>query len=307
MGQVPVIVDTDAGLDDLLALGYLLAHPSIEVEAVTVAYGLVHSRWGGRNLARFLAACGHEHVPVYVGVFSPLQSTSPFPREWRQHCEELQGVELPEDYRPLESDSAEKFLMRRTGSKSEPVRILALGALSNLACLTVYGAPGLQEIVTMGGAFDVEGNLFETDDFDPPNATAEWNYFADPLAARMVLSSDLPVTVIPLDATCNVPISPALIDLFSESTHGEKAHIVGQVLELIRPFAELGVFFAWDCLAAVYLTNPKIVHVTDSAIHVTVNGANVGTTRRCGGGRPKQIADWGDVRLFEQLFIQAFT
>lgn len=307
MDQVPVIVDTDAGLDDLLALGYLLAHPSIEVEAVTVAYGLVHSHRGGRNLARFLAACGHEHVPVHVGLLSPLQTTAPFPRAWRQYCEELPGLKLPEDHRPLESESAEQFLMRRTGSKSEPVRILALGALSNLACLTVHGTPGLREIVTMGGAFGVEGNLLRTRDFNPPNATAEWNYFADPLAARMVLSSELPVTIIPLDATCNVPISPALIDLFNESTQGEKARIVGQVLELIRPYAEHGVFFAWDCLAAVYLTNPEVVHLTDSAIHLTVTGAEVGTTRRCSTGRAKQIADWGDVRRFEQLFVQAFT
>ena len=307
MDSIPVIVDTDAGLDDLLAIGYLLAHPAVEIEAVTMAYGLAHGPEGQRNLARLLALGGCDHVPIYPGITEPMQKTSPFPESWCQVCRTLPGVEMPDDGRLPESESAGSFLRRRIRGAADPVRILALGALTNLAVLVDFNTPGLHEIVSMGGAFEVAGNLVPTPDFDPPNATAEWNYYADPLATHRVLTSTLPMTLIPLDATCHVPVTPAFIDRFNASARGAIARVMSQVLGLIRPQADIGGFFAWDCLAAMYLTNPEVVSYSESPIGVGLAGPDAGTTRRTGSGPVKRIADRADAIRFEQLYLQAFA
>ncbi|MDE2834150.1 MAG: nucleoside hydrolase [Bacteroidota bacterium] len=307
MDSIPVIVDTDAGLDDLLALGYLLAHPAVQIKAVTMAYGLAHGPEGQRNVARLLALCGRSQVPVYPGIAEPLQKTSPFPESWCQECRTLPGVALPDDGRQPESESAVSFLQRQTGNSLKSVRILALGALTNLAALVDCAAPGLREIVSMGGAFEVAGNLVPTPSFDPPNATAEWNCYVDPLAAHRVLTSTLPVTLIPLDATCHVPVTPAFIDRFDASARGPHAEVMSQVLGLIRPQIDIGGFYAWDCLAAMYLTNPEVVSLSQFPIEVRTAGPDVGTTRQADNGPVKRIAYRAHAQRFEQLFLQAFA
>ena len=307
MGSIPVIIDTDAGLDDLLAIGYLLAHTDIEVEAVTIAYGLAHVPAGGRNVSRLLAACGQDHIPVYLGRDQPLQPTAPFPSVWRHEADTLPGISLPTEFVAPRSESAESFLARRVKSSAHSVRILAIGALTNLAALTCDHGPALTEMVSMGGAFDVDGNLMTAPDFAEPNRTAEWNYFVDPLAAKSVLTSELPITVIPLDATRHVPVTRAFIERFPQATHGPGARVVSEVLSLLKPHADEGTYFAWDCLAAVYLTNPEVVRVSTTAIEVATTGAEVGTTRRSSRGPVKRMAHWADRQAFERLYAEAFA
>ena len=304
MEQVPVIIDTDVGPDDLLAIGYLLNHPEVQVEAFTVAYGLAHATEGSRNLCRMLAACGKKHIPVFVGADRPMQATAPFPGAWRSRADKLPGVRLPDSFAPPQSEPATSFLRRRAARASDPVCVLALGALTNLAGLTLEDAPGISRVVSMGGAVDVPGNLVATDDFSPPNTTAEWNYFVDPLAAQIVLRSNMPVTVIPLDSTDAVPITPAFIDRFDELANGTLATIMSELLALVRPFAAAGKYFAWDPLAAVFLTNPEVVHLEQTALEVTVGGPDAGTLRRTSAGPIKSVATSADAQAFKAAFLR---
>ena len=262
MANLPIIIDTDAGLDDLLALGYLLEHPNIEIEALTVAYGLAHSRQGSINLARVLAAGHQSHIPVYMGRNSPLQSTAPFPGQWRTMADTLPGVSLPAAYTPPKSEPAEQFLKHRLNSTSSPVRILALGALTNLAGLAPQSTPALEEIVTMGGAFDVRGNVVTTSGFVSPTETAEWNYFVDPLAAQNVIASNLPMTIIPLDATNDVPVTPDFIDDFTDLAHSSVGHLMSQIFSIIRPFAAMGHYYAWIASQPYIFSTHKLCSLT---------------------------------------------
>ena len=304
MDLVPVIIDTDVGPDDLLAIGYLLNLPEVQVEAFTVAYGLAHAAEGSRNLCRMLAACGKKHIPVFVGADRPMQVTAPFPGAWRSRADTLPGVRLPDSFAPPQSEPAISFLRRRAARASDPVCVLALGALTNLAGLTLEGAPAVSRVISMGGAVDVPGNLVATEDFLPPNTTAEWNYFVDPLAAQMVLRSRVPVTVIPLDATDSVPITQAFIDRFDELANGTLATIMSELLALVRPFAAAGKYFAWDPLAAVFLTNPEVVHLEQTALVVTTNGPGAGTLRRASDGPVKCVATSADTQAFEAAFLR---
>src|SRR5438477_6731874 len=92
---IPVIIDTDVGSDDLIAIAFLLARPDIRVEAITVANGLAHVDRGAANLIRLLTLAGELDIPVYAGRPSPMSGDRVFPEEWRSTSDNLPGVPLP--------------------------------------------------------------------------------------------------------------------------------------------------------------------------------------------------------------------
>src|SRR5260370_12684651 len=123
----PVIVDTDAGTDDLMAIAFLLARKDVRIEAITIADGLAHVQAGGANILRMLQAAGASGIPVYLGRSEPLERTAPFPAEWRQTSDTLPGVTLPASARPPERVPATDFLTARLAGSRRPIRLLALG------------------------------------------------------------------------------------------------------------------------------------------------------------------------------------
>lgn len=306
MPRKNIIVDTDAGPDDLLALGYLLVNPDITVEAITLTYGLAHAERAAVNISRMVAAFSTGHIPVYIGHAEPLSGNAAFPERWRRLSDNLPGVSLPKAYVPPQEEHAVSFLERRLSRASRPVRVLALGALTNLTTLTRASAPALEELVIMGGAVDVPGNVNDSDEFVSPNGKAEWNFFVDPLAASKVFASDLPITLIPLDATNQVPVKIPFIDEFTRMARCPIGRMTSQVLESIRPFAEQGVFYAWDPLAAVYLVNPDIVTLTRFPVEVTASGPDAGNSCRSDAGCTCFVATSAQGKLFTRYFTSPF-
>jgi len=303
----PIIVDTDAGPDDLLALGYLLVHPSIEVEAITIAYGLADANRGAINVARIVAAFAQGHIPVYIGHDKPSTGDAAFPRRWRQLSNDLPGVSLPKAYIPPEEEHAVSFLQRRLSRATRPVRVLALGALTNLTAMTRATAPAIKELVIMGGAIDVSGNVNHSEGFVSPTQKSEWNFYADPLAASTVFSSDLPMTLVPLDATNQVPVKIPFIDQFTKIARCPIGRMTSQVLEAVRPYAEEGVFYAWDPLAAVYLVHPDVVKLSRFPVSIQASGPDAGTSRKSETGYEVSVAMDADGDMFMYYFMTPFA
>src|SRR5438093_7064352 len=104
--QIRVIVDTDAGTDDLMAIAFLLSRKDVKIEAITIVEGLAHVEAGAANVLRVLELAGATGVPVYRGSPDPLERTAPFPAEWRQISDTLPGVNLPAAKRKQESQPA---------------------------------------------------------------------------------------------------------------------------------------------------------------------------------------------------------
>src|SRR5215212_8139339 len=105
-GQAPVIVDTDAGTDDLIALLWLMRQPDIKIEAVTIVQGLAHPAQGAESVLRLLEAGGRTAIPVYVGVDRPVQGTGSFPAAWRKASDRLLRDEFPPAKRRPETRAA---------------------------------------------------------------------------------------------------------------------------------------------------------------------------------------------------------
>jgi len=305
----PIIVDTDVGSDDLMAIAFLLSHPSVRVEALTVANGLAHVDAGARNLVRLLELSGRKDVPVFTGRSTPLRGTAEFPAEWRRTSDELPGVTLPAASRQPESRRAADYFVRRLRDRTHPVRILALGPLTNLAEALQRDpsiTQGIEELVIMGGAVRVPGNLGDGGAFQTTNKTAEWNIFVDPLAARIVFRSGVLIKLIPLDATNKVPIDLAFLREFQSSAHSPLGRFVAQVLETDRKSIEEGYFYAWDPLAAVALLHPDIVRTNRVHIGVLQDPPQDGRTLQTPGNPNANVALDAEAAAFRKIFLHAF-
>jgi purine nucleosidase len=186
-----VLVDTDCGVDDTVAIMIALACSRIEVLALTTVNGNVGVNQVTENVLRLLPLLGREDIPVYRGASRPLLAQP-------QHASGVHGknglgdVELPNSGKRIESAGAPDGLLA-AARKNPGLTLVALGPLTNVAiALNLY--PELEdllgEIVSMGGAVQ-RGNV---------TPHAEFNYYADPEAVQLVLESRVPLTVVPWDA-----------------------------------------------------------------------------------------------------------
>ncbi len=194
----PVIIDTDPGLDDALALFLACASPELDVIGVITVAGNIGLSRTTTNALKLLHHLGRDDIPVIAGCAEALRRGSI--EAASIHGEDgLGGADLPlPTRRPLAVDAtswlADELLRRPTHS----LRILALGPLTNLARLVERSpdaARRLAGIIAMGGAVREDDNVTKF---------AEFNIAADPEAAAIVLGAGIPVTLVPLDVTRKV-------------------------------------------------------------------------------------------------------
>ena len=306
----PVLIDTDAGSDDFMAIAFLLSHPGVRIEAITVTNGMAHVGAGARNLVRLLEMAGRSDIPVFAGRAAPLRGSVEFPAEWRRISDVLPGVTLPPASRQPEARPVAAYLLERLKSGRTPVRILALGPLTNLGEALQRDpsvAAGIREIVIMGGAVRVPGNLGDGGVYHTANKTAEWNIITDPWAARIVFRSGVRIRLIPLDATNKVPIGAQFLREFQTAVRSPLGKLVGQVLAADHEMIDGGYFFAWDPLAALALLHPAALKTVLLHIDILQDPPDQGRTA-IGAGRPNaEVAVDADAAAFRKLFLEAFA
>jgi pyrimidine-specific ribonucleoside hydrolase len=304
-----VIVDTDAGADDLMAIAFLLSRPDIHVEAITVVNGTAHVQAGGRNVLRLLALAGRNDIPVFLGRENPLSGSHEFPAELRRASDELTGIVLPEPKRSVDPRDAPDYLLKRLLDAAHPVQVIALGPLTNLAEVfshTPRAARTGRQLVILGGAVHVSGNLGDGGSFQTNNVSAEWNMFIDPAAAKIVFTSGAPIRLVPLDATQRVPIDMALFEQFKSRASTPLANFVAQVLEVNRNRIRQGYYFSMDPLAAAVLANPAVVTFRPLAVEMSGKPEELGRTVEIKNHRANaQVAIDADALRFRDVFMTA--
>ncbi len=307
-----VIVDTDAGVDDLIAIAFLLCRPDIHVEAITIENGMAHVPAGGKNVLRLLALAGRNDIPVFLGRGTPLSGTQEFPAEWRRASDELPGITMPEPAHAPQTRDAADFLLKRLLDAAHPVQILALGPLTNLAEVfshTPRAARTGRQLVILGGAVSVSGNLGDGGSLQTNNSSAEWNLFIDPVATKIVFNSGAPIRLIPLDATQRVPIDMALYEQFETRAATPTARFVAQALATKSEMIRQGFYFARDPLAAVAMANPAVVTFRPMAIEISDKPEESGRTMENKAKNRRanaQVAIDADNLRFRDVFMTAF-
>ena len=292
----PFIVDTDAGSDDVLAVALLLSH-HLPIDAITVVNGMAHVDAGARKMRQLVEIAGSGAIPVYEGRGSPLRGSNEFPADWRAASDDLL-FGLPAPSRPPETHAAADYLVRRLRIKQpRHARILALGPLTNIAEALQRDpsvARSIFEIVIMGGAIRVPGNA--------PRKSAEWNMYIDPLAAQIVFRSGVPIRLITLNATNEVPISAEFVHDFEGAALSPLGRVAAEVLKSDRETIEAGTFYAWDPLAAAALLDARIVRTVPMHIEIQDDGRTIASR-----GEPNaKVAVGADAHAFRALFLQSF-
>lgn len=200
-----VVIDTDPGLDDAVAILFALASPAFEVLGLTTVAGNIGLSTVTRNAGRILALAGRSDIPVIAGAAAPLARPG-FDTAEIHGDDGLGGVAFPEPEAEPRAGAvawlADTLLRHPFGS----VDVLALGPLTNIARLVgehPAAAGRIGRVVAMGGAIEERGNI---------GPRSEFNLAADPEAADIVIRAGLPLVLVPLDVTRKVRATRAYLD-----------------------------------------------------------------------------------------------
>ena len=207
-GARKIIIDTDPGQDDAVAILLALASPELDVVGITAVAGNVPLSLTEKNALKICELAGRPDTPVFSGADRPLERKL-VTAEHVHGKTGLDGPELPEPTMQLQDKHAVDFIVE-TLMAAEPgeITLCPLGPLTNIALALRKEpaiAPRIREIVLMGGGFFEGGNI---------TPTAEFNIYVDPQAADIVFQAGIPITMMPLDVTHKALTSRARVDAF---------------------------------------------------------------------------------------------
>ncbi|PWV97521.1 inosine-uridine nucleoside N-ribohydrolase [Hoeflea marina] len=269
-----IILDTDPGIDDAMAIAYAIAHPDIELLALTTIFGNVRTHEATANALRLLEAWGSdadvaegEAVPVSVPAHEPSYSV---------HGRNGFGdVELPATARVPHELDAVSYISEMTRRHPGEITLCAVGPLTNLARL-LERDPGIvdrvRSVVVMGGAVHRPGNV---------TPVAEANFWHDPHAADQVLGAAWPLVLAPLDCTMPVVFTPdfmAALALESPRFGEPLADMARFYTRFYRSHLGLGGCVPHDVMALSWLTVPGAFRLQKGALAVLTEGAGIGQT-----------------------------
>ena len=277
-----VLIDTDADFDDYMAMLYLLKHPDVNVKGITVSgTGAVHLTPGTTNVSNMLTLLGDANslkVPVASGAKAPMIYSNTYPGADRQAADQHYEAPFPSTNPNPTLDDALLFLREYIINCESPVTVLCIGGGSNWGRLFALAntdeelrlalGKNVERIVMMGGNLlpcyvtpGAEGNLQPTMQPDPyyTNKVAEWNIFVDPVGAQEIFAGNVPITLVALNATSQVPLTPEFVAELAQ-INNPVAKFLCQVLEsqTIKPGIGNYLDF-WDPLAACVLVDPTLV------------------------------------------------
>lgn len=267
------ILDMDPGVDDALAILLALKLPDIEVEAITTVSGNVPVQLGSVNALKVLALAGVEEIPVAAGIGSLIKDLEM--SAWRKrtgrpplHGENgLGDVELPLPGRIIEKGHAVDLILERIREEPGELTLIPTGPLSNIAAAILKDPEGVKkvrEVVLMGGAVMVPGNI---------TAVAEFNIWYDPDAARIVFNSGLPITMVGLDVTTKVEMNATHLAQLAKRKSGVSDFVTRMVGNTIKRLKKVG--YSGESHVGFYLHDPLAVAVALDRSLVTLEALRV--------------------------------
>lgn len=282
-----LILDTDPGQDDAIALFLALASSELRLDAVTTVAGNVPQPLVTDNSLGLLSLAGREDVPVYRGCERPMLRDL-YTAEYVHGPSGVDGAELPTSSGGPEPQHAIDALIERClGSEDASVTLCPIGPLTNIAMAIIKEpaiVPRIREIVWMGGAFDEPGNTTEL---------AEFNAYVDPHAAHVVFTSGAPITIFPLDVTHRALMLPEHVEALEEFGTPVTAAAVGMLRFYERHDVEKydipGAPLHDPCVIA-YLVDPSLF--SGHGAHVAIdhgNEAAIGNTFEVDGQPPNAV------------------
>jgi len=213
---IPVIVDTDGGVDDALALIMALNSPQLDLKAITVLAGNIDVEQAANNVLRVLSIVEPHTLPLVAKgcekplVKPPFNATDIHGADGLGELEQFKETDDTPRYPKLtieaSTENAIDVILKAAQEYGDSLNIVALGPLTNLATAIQKDAATMKKIgriIIMGGAVTVPGNI---------TAAAEFNFFVDPDAAQIVMESGIPLTLVGLDVTRKAPLPRQVVE-----------------------------------------------------------------------------------------------
>ena len=283
-----VVIDTDPGADDALALLMALNCPDLLIEGITTVGGNATLAETTRNALRLVDhVAGGRDVPIAVGADRPVRGS--FSYAYHVHGTDGLGVDLPSTtLKPHQADAAE-FIRDRALASPGRLTVIAIGPLTNVAAALDSRpdiANALSEIVVMGGALDVPGNI---------TPHAEFNIYEDPWSANAVFASGVQVTLVGLDVTQRTFLHRSGGPPWFEGA-SKSAELGNRILaDRFRERVDAQEFYLHDPLAVAAALEPDILTYRRARVSVVTDGEARGRTVASYGGGPVRVALGVDV------------
>jgi len=271
-----IIIDTDPGTDDAMALMLALNSPELDVRALTVVPGNVTAQQGLENALRLISLANRCDIPVAGGAQHPLFQKLVTAEYWHGK-NGLANIELPPSKCKADARYAADLIIEIVHAAPHEITLVPIGPLTNIALAAEKDptiVPLVKEVILMGGSIS-GGNV---------NAAAEANIANDPEAAQIVFQAGWPVTMVGLDVSNKTLFTKKELDALAE-THGPISDFIAKIASFL---IELSGRFGWSGTA---MYDPLAVGVTIDSTLVTAPAMHVDVETRGEFTRGETVAN----------------
>jgi len=274
-----IIIDTDPGVDDAMAILFALRSLEVEVQALTTVYGNGGVENTTANALKILEVGGRSDIPVVAGASRPLLHAYHGQGATVHGEDGLGDTHLPPPKSQPHPGRAASYLVDQIMAAPGEITLVAVGPLTNLA-IAVSLEPAIvhnvREVIIMGGAVDHRGNA---------SPMAEANIHNDAAAANIVFHAGWPLTMLGLNVTHQSVITPAYLAKL-KAVNTPMTDFICAIsefyLEAYRRWGETDGFFVHDSSALAYAIDPSLFECQQAYVDVHIGGHANGQT----------MADW---------------
>lgn len=299
--QRTVIFDHDGGVDDFLSLIMILSMSHIKLEGVIITPADCFLQPATSATLKILRFFNKYDIEVSKG---NLLGQNSFPRDWRRVAYSIDALPiLNESEDNLLKTSlllGHEFLAKKLNESSKLVTILITGPVTNLVA-TLSSSPKLiskiEEVIWMGGAINVRGNV---QDYEH-DGSAEWNAYWDPVSTHTFLRYNIPKTIFPLDITNKVPVTREFLLRLAKQRKYPLSDLTGQCWAMtvgVIPSYEY-IYFMWDTLTTGFLGVPHLFKFREIRCDIVRKGKSAGKIFAVEN-------DGSMIKMAEDIDIQSF-
>ena len=298
-------MDHDGAIDDFLAMMLLLAMTEVEPLGIVVTPADCYPKAAVSVTRKILDLMGKSNIVVAESL---VRGINPFPPEFRRDCTIIDNFPILNEKEavatPIASVSGVEFTANCLQNAVTPVTLMITGPLTTIAeaiAIEPNIIGKIQEIVWMGGALEVGGNVEKAFALEH-DGTAEWNVFWDAVSAKQIWDTDVSITLCPLDITNTVPVTAEFIKTLARQRQYSVSDLAGMCYSLAIPQA----YYCWDILATAYLARPEFYTVEERETDIIPTGISQGRTILKSGGKKIKVMTEVNKDKFYRYLLEQF-
>lgn len=262
-----IIIDTDPGVDDAMAILFALQSPELNVVGLTTVFGNVEVDLATANALRLVEFAGRSEIPVARGAEKPLELPFAGPADFVHGQDGLGNTNLAAPAGRAVDATAAEFIVETVMANPGEITLVPIGPLTNIALaleLEPRIAGAVAEVVLMGGAATVNGNV---------NPAAEANFYNDPHAADRVFLADWEVAMVGLDVTVEVLMDEPYLDSLRSSAAGDFIYRISRFYHAFHQRVHgISALHTHDPSAIAYLIDRSLFAFERGPIRVAIEG-----------------------------------